>query len=367
MFAGDIVAAVGLKFTTTGDTLTSEPHDNPIGQVHRLPRPGDRGRHRAQDQVRPGQDDLRHLAPRRGGPYLPGPHRRGHPARPSWPAWAKLHLEVLVDQMLREFKVDASVGRPQVAYQETIRTCPTSPTPREADRRQGPMPPTSSSTSSRRRRRRRVRVRQQDRRRQGAPEYIPSVDAGIQDAMSSGVLRRLSHGRPARDPARRVLPRGRLLGDGVQDRRLDGAQGAARRGPARRCWSRSWTSRWSRRRVRRRRDGRPVGPARAYREDGPAAARSSGPPIPWRRCSATPPTCVRSAGPGHDHALRPVRRRCRRTLPRRPSSRRFAGAGEERPPPWRRSLRRTKPRRTWDDGACRSWKTTLTAHHPGVA
>ena len=43
------------------------------------------------------------------------------PARPSSLVWGELHLEIIVDRLLREFKVEANVGKPQVAYKETIR------------------------------------------------------------------------------------------------------------------------------------------------------------------------------------------------------------------------------------------------------
>ena len=53
----------------------------------------------------------------------------------------ELHLEVLVDRMLREFKVDATVGKPQVAYRETItqKAEKVTYTPQEADRRRRPV------------------------------------------------------------------------------------------------------------------------------------------------------------------------------------------------------------------------------------
>ena len=72
--AGDIAAAVGLKNTTTGDTLCVE--DKPIVLDH-LPRAGHRAGGRAEDEGRPGQDVDRPAAPGRGGPDLPGQHRRG--------------------------------------------------------------------------------------------------------------------------------------------------------------------------------------------------------------------------------------------------------------------------------------------------
>ena len=63
-------------------------------------------------------------------------------------------------------------------------------------------------------------------------EYIPAVDAGIQEAMEGGVRRRLPARRRARPAHLRLVPRRRQLGDGVQDRRLDGAQGSGPQGQA---------------------------------------------------------------------------------------------------------------------------------------
>ena len=107
----------------------------------------------------------------------------------------ELHLEILVDRMKREFRVEATVGKPQVAYRETIRKRGREPQlhPQEADRWVGPVREgrhlASSRTSTR-------------RPAHGAGyefvnnvsggriprEYIPSVDQGGQDAMEFGVL-----------------------------------------------------------------------------------------------------------------------------------------------------------------------------------
>jgi elongation factor G len=102
----------------------------------------------------------------------------------------ELHLEVLVDRMRREFKVEANVGKPQVAYRETIAQGREARLhPQEADRwlrpvRQGadPVEPLDMT------RRRDLRVRQRRHRWPHPAEYIPSVDAGRQDAMQFGVL-----------------------------------------------------------------------------------------------------------------------------------------------------------------------------------
>ena len=74
--AGDIVAVMGLKDTTTGDTLC-DPTNADHPRVDELPGPGHPRRDRAEDQGRPGEAGHRDPAARRGGPDLPGPHRRG--------------------------------------------------------------------------------------------------------------------------------------------------------------------------------------------------------------------------------------------------------------------------------------------------
>jgi elongation factor G len=101
----------------------------------------------------------------------------------------ELHLEVLVDRMLREFRVDANVGKPQVAYRETIRK-PVQKVEERYVRQTGgrgqyghvvlDLEPTGPGGG----------YEFVDKITGGVvpKEYIPSVDAGIQDAMQSGVL-----------------------------------------------------------------------------------------------------------------------------------------------------------------------------------
>jgi elongation factor G len=117
--AGDIAACVGLKDVTTGETLC-DPASIITLEKHGVPGAGDLAGRRAQDQGRPGKDG----------------HRPGRLAQedPSFrvktdeesgqtiiSGMGELHLEIIVDRMKREFGVEANVGKPQVAYRETIR------------------------------------------------------------------------------------------------------------------------------------------------------------------------------------------------------------------------------------------------------
>jgi elongation factor G len=101
----------------------------------------------------------------------------------------ELHLEVLVDRMLREFKVDANVGKPQVAYRETIKNAVTKVETRYVRQTGGrgqyghvvlDLEPTGPGGG----------YEFVDKITGGIipKEYIPSVDSGIQEAMSAGVL-----------------------------------------------------------------------------------------------------------------------------------------------------------------------------------
>src|SRR3954454_2061182 len=120
IFAGDIVAIVGLKQTTTGDTL-SEPNapivleslDFPEPVIHVAVEPKTKD---AQDKL---SKALQALSDEHPSFQV---HSDEETGQTIIGGQGELHLEVLVDRMLREFRVDANVGKPQVAYRETITT-----------------------------------------------------------------------------------------------------------------------------------------------------------------------------------------------------------------------------------------------------
>ena len=118
VFTGDIIAAIGLKGTTTGDTLSDEKAsivlesiDFPEPVIHVAVEPKTKA---DQDKLSRALQSLSEEDPtfqvrtdeETGQTVISGQ--------------GELHLEVIVDRMLREFKVDATVGKPQVAYRETI-------------------------------------------------------------------------------------------------------------------------------------------------------------------------------------------------------------------------------------------------------
>ena len=119
VFTGDIVAAVGLKDTTTGDTLCDDKNPvilesmefpEPVISVAIEPKTkADQEKMGIALQKLAEEDPTfrMHTDPETGQMLIAG--------------MGELHLEIIVDRMLREFKVDANVGRPQVAYKETIR------------------------------------------------------------------------------------------------------------------------------------------------------------------------------------------------------------------------------------------------------
>ncbi len=117
--AGDIAAAVGLKNTTTGDTLTAE--DKPV-VLESITFPEPVIELAVEPKTKADQDKMS-IALQRLAEEDPT-FRVSTDAESSQTRIAgmgELHLEVLVDRMLREFKVQANVGRPQVSYREAIR------------------------------------------------------------------------------------------------------------------------------------------------------------------------------------------------------------------------------------------------------
>ena len=184
--AGDIVAAVGLRDTTTGDTLCDENRPIVLEAIE-FPEPvisiAIEPKTKA-DQEKLGVS-LQKLA-------AEDPSFRVHTDRETGQTiisgMGELHLEIIVDRLLREFKVDASVGKPQVAYKETIRKS----VEREAKfiRQTGgrgqyghvvlriePLPPGGGFEFK-------------DGTKGGVVprEYIPAVEKGIRDALDGGIL-----------------------------------------------------------------------------------------------------------------------------------------------------------------------------------
>ncbi|GBD31326.1 MAG: elongation factor G [Gemmatimonadales bacterium] len=117
--AGDIAAAIGLKETKTGDTLCDEDHPI-ILESMRFPEPVISVA--IEPKTKADQDRLSQ-ALQKLAEEDPTFHVRSDPetGQTIISGMGELHLEILVDRMRREFKVEANVGRPQVAYRETVR------------------------------------------------------------------------------------------------------------------------------------------------------------------------------------------------------------------------------------------------------
>ena len=185
--AGEIVAAVGLKATTTGDTLAIEAapirlesmeFPDPVISVAIEPKT-------KADQDKLGQG-LSRLAEEDPTFRVRTDDETGQTLIAGM---GELHLEIIVDRLMREFSVDANVGRPQVAYRETI-SKPVEKVNGRFVRQTGGrgqyghavinMEPSESGEG----------YEFLDRIVGGKipKEYIPSIDLGIQEAMESGVL-----------------------------------------------------------------------------------------------------------------------------------------------------------------------------------
>jgi elongation factor G len=185
--AGDIAAAVGLKFTTTGDTLAA---DNAPIVLERMTFPDPVIAVAIEPKTKGDQDKLAAALQRLAEE---DPTFRVHTDEETGQTiiagMGELHLEIIVDRLLREFNVQANVGRPQVAYRETV-----SKTVEKHELRFIRQTGGSGQYAV-------VVIRLEpaqpgvgyvfaDKIVGGAipKEYIPAVDAGIKEAMESGVL-----------------------------------------------------------------------------------------------------------------------------------------------------------------------------------
>ena len=188
VYAGDIAAAVGFKFTTTGDTICDEDHEVVLESMN-FPEPVIEVA--IEPKTKAGRDKMgialaklaeedptfkTYTNPDTGDTIIAG--------------MGELHLEIIVDRLLREFKVEANVGAPQVSYKETFRKpvdvegkfvrqsggrgqyghCKVRfyPIPTDADHTYEFVNSTVGGSIPK--------------------EYIPAIDKGIQQAMQSGIL-----------------------------------------------------------------------------------------------------------------------------------------------------------------------------------
>jgi elongation factor G len=187
VFAGDIVAAVGLKNTTTGDTLCDPSH--PI-LLERMEFPEPVISVAIEPKTKVDQDKLGKAL---GALSEEDPtfqvRTDDDTGQTIISGMGELHLEVLVDRMMREFTVGANVGKPQVAYRETI-TVPVDKVEERYVRQTGgrgqyghvviSVEPTGPGGG----------YEFVDKITGGVipREYIPAVDAGIQEALEGGVI-----------------------------------------------------------------------------------------------------------------------------------------------------------------------------------
>ena len=185
VYAGDIAAAVGLKNTTTGDTLCDEKHPIILESMN-FPDPVIRVA--IEPKTKAGSEKM--------GIAL----AKLAEEDPTFRTWTdeetgqtiiagmgELHLEIIVDRLLREFKVEANVGAPQVAYRETIRKSANQET--KYARQSGGKGQYGH-----------VKIKLEPNPGKGyefvnavvggaiPKEYIPAVDNGIQGAMKAGIL-----------------------------------------------------------------------------------------------------------------------------------------------------------------------------------
>ncbi len=185
VYSGDIAATVGLKNTTTGDTLCDAKHPIILESMN-FPEPVIRVA--IEPKTKAGQEKmgiaLQKLAEEDPTFRCYTDEETGQTIIAGM---GELHLEIIVDRLLREFKVEANVGKPQVAYRETIRAAASSDT--KYARQSGGKGQYGH-----------VKINIEPNPDKGyefvnsivggaiPKEYIGPVDAGIQGAMQSGVI-----------------------------------------------------------------------------------------------------------------------------------------------------------------------------------
>ena len=148
VYAGDIAAAVGLKSVSTGDTICDEK--KPI-VLESMDFPAPVISLAIEPKTKADQEKLGAGLQKLPAEIRPSTCRRTcRPARSSSPGWASCTLRFIVDRLKREFSVEATVGKPQVAYKETLTRPPTASEVRQADRRPWPVRPRQDSSLPRR-------------------------------------------------------------------------------------------------------------------------------------------------------------------------------------------------------------------------
>ena len=291
VFTGDIAAGIGFKNTRTGDTLAA-PGSEIVLENLEFPEPVIHVAVEPKTKVDQDKMGKALFALSEEDPTFQV-RTDEDTAQTVISGMGELHLEVIVDRMLREFKVDATVGKPQVAYRETI-TQPVDQAhlhPQEADRRLGPVRRGHDRPRAHRPRRR-LRVRRQDHRR-SHPEGVHPVGRRRHPA----VARR---GRARRVPDRRRAGHPRSTASTTTSTPRRWRSRSPARWPSRRpsarpspcCSSRSCRSRsprptstWATSSA----TSTPAAVASAAWTSA-ATARSSTPTCRCRRCSGTPPT-----------------------------------------------------------------------------
>ena len=186
VYSGDIAAVVGLKNTTTGDTLCDEKHPVILESME-FPEPVIRVA--IEPKTKAGQEKMG-IALMKLAEEDPTfkTYTDEETGQTIIAGMGELHLEIIVDRLFREFKVEANVGAPQVAYKETIKKAVQQET--KYARQSGGKGQYGHV---------KIRVEPNESGKGyefvnevvgGAipKEYIPAVDAGIQGAMLSGVL-----------------------------------------------------------------------------------------------------------------------------------------------------------------------------------